>query len=100
MIDDHLKELAKGLLRVYDDAYAIYRVEVDRIINNKITDNNYIERTLDYILSIYTAKGFNLFIELILYYKSVNYQGAKDYLEILQEEREEEYRDFVKKLKK
>ena len=99
MIDDDLKELAKGLLDTYEETYKLYQYEVDNIISNKIKDINYIERTLDYILGIYTDKGFNLFIELLLYYFTINYQKAKYYLELLKEEREEEYNDFIKKLK-
>ena len=99
-MDAYLKELARGLLNCYEEAYNIYKVEVDRIINNHITDVNYIERTLDYILSIYTEKGFNLFMRLLLYYRLINYQNAKEYLEILKEDREEEYSDYVKKLRR
>ena len=98
MIDDEFKRLAESLLSCYEKAYEIYQNEVEYIINNKIKDINYIERTLDYILSIYTEKGFNLFIKLLLYYRLVNYENAKAYLEILKEEREEEYTEFIKKL--
>ena len=100
MLDDNIMELAKGLLACYEEAYNIYSKEVDIIINNKITDINYIERTLDYIFSIYTEKGFNLYIKLLLYYRTVDLEGAKDYLEFLKEYREEEYQDFVKKLRR
>ena len=100
MLENNIKELAKGLLNVYEEAYEIYKVEVDRIINNRIIDNNYIEHTLDYILNIYTEKGFNLFMRLLLYYRIVNYDNAKAYLELLKEERQEEYVDFIKKLRR
>ncbi len=100
MLDENLRELAEGLLNSYEEAYNVYSMEVDRIIKYKIKDINHIERTLDYILSIYTEKGFYLFLKLLLYYKTVNLEGAKAYLEILKEDREEEYEDFVKKLKR
>ena len=100
MLDENLRELAEGLLNSYEEAYNIYSMEVDRIIKYKIKDINHIERTLDYILSIYTEKGFYLFLKLLLYYKTVNLEGAIDYLELLKEDREEEYEDFVKKLKR
>ena len=99
MLDNNIKIMAEALNAVYEDAYNLYKQEVDRIINNKITDINYIERTLDYILSIYTEKGFNLFMRLLLYYRTVNYNNAKEYLEFLKEDREEEYKEFVKKLR-
>ena len=99
-MDNDLYELAKGLVDCYEKAYEIYKIDVDNIINNKIVDINYIERTLDYCLDIYTDKGFYLFIKLLLYYKTVNIEGAYAYLEILKENREEEYQEFVKKYKK
>ena len=99
-MDDNVIELAKGLMDCYEKAYEIHKIEVDNIINNRIVDINYIERTLDYCLDIYTEKGFYLFIKLLLYYKTVNYQNAKEYLEILKDIREEEYQEFVKKIKK
>ena len=98
MINDELKKMVTGLLECYEEAYNIYKRDVDIIINYQIKDINYIERTLDYILSIYIEKGFNLFIKLLLYYRTVNYQNALEYLEILKEERREEYDEFVKKL--
>ncbi len=98
MLNNNIKELAKCLLNSYEEAYNIYAPEVDRIIKYKINDISYIERTLDYILGIYTDKGFYLFMKLLSYYKIVNLEGAKVYLEILKEDREEELKDYVKKL--
>ena len=99
-MNDNLEQLAHKLLSCYEEAYNIYSIEVNRIITNKITDNNYIELTLDYILSIYTEKGFYLFIKLLLYYQTINEDKARYYLNLLQEDREEEYHDFVKKLRR
>lgn len=99
-MDDNLIELARCLMECYEKAYEIYKIYVDNIINNKMTDINYIEHTLDYCLDIYTEKGFYLFLKLLLYYRTVNYQNAKEYLEILKDTREEEYQEFVKKLQK
>ena len=95
-MDDNIKKLANELLLVYEEAYRLYEMEVNKIIKYNIKDNNYIERTLDYILSIYTEKGFYLYLKLLLYYKTVNYEGAIAYLELLKEDREEEYKEFVK----
>ena len=99
MIDENIKELAEELNKLYDEAYEIYKTEVSRIINFNITDVKHIERTLDYILDIYTDKGFDLFMELLWYYRKVNEENAREYLEILKEQREEEYQSFVKKIK-
>ena len=100
MLDNDIRIIAERLLDYYEDSYKIYRPRVKMIISNKITDINYIEHTLDGVLDIYTDKGFLLFIELLAYYKNVNYRNARDYLEILKEDREEEYKDFVKRIKK
>ena len=100
MIDKNTQKLAQELAYLYEEAYEIYKFEVEKIINLKIRDINYIERTLDYILDIYTDKGFNLFMELLLYYRTVNEKNAKEYLEILKEQRGDEYQDFVKTIKK
>ena len=95
---DNIYEVAKELMKCYEKAYEIHKLEVDYIINNQITDINYIEHTLDYCLDIYTDKGFNLFLKLLLYYKKVNLENAYIYLEILKDIRKEEYDDFKKKL--
>lgn len=97
---DNIIKLCNELNDLYEEAYKLYKVEVDRIINYGINDINYIEHTLERILDIYTDKGFYLYIKLLLYYKTINYEHAKAYLEILKEIREEEYHEFVKKIKK
>ena len=99
-MDDKLKELAENLINCWEEMYNLCYSEVERIIKYQIKDINVIEHTLDMALDIYTDKGFYLFIKLLLYYKDVNYQNAKDYLEILKNDRSEEYDDFVKKIVK
>ena len=99
-LDDRLKELAESLLSSYEEAYNLCYPTVERIIQYEIKDIDLIEHTLDQALDIYTEKGFNLFIVLLLYYQTVNYQRACEYLEILKDDRKEEYDDYVKKYKK
>jgi len=96
-MDDKLIELIKGLINSYEEMYNLCYPEVERIIKGRITDVNLIEHTLDNILEIYTEKGFYLFIKLLLYYRTVNIDNAYDYLEILKNDREEEYHEFIKK---
>lgn len=93
-------KIAKGLVNCWEEAYDIYKKEVEKIITYQIKDVNYIERTLDYILDIYTEKGFYLFFKLLIYYRTVNFENAIAYLEILKEDRKEEYDEFVKKYQK
>lgn len=99
-MDDNILELAKGLMACYEEMYKLCYSEVERIIKYKIKDINLIEHTLDQALDIYTEKGFYLFIKLLLYYQTVNLQNAYEYLEILKEDRQEEYDEFVKIYKK
>ena len=100
MIDDNLRILAEELLVSYNLAYDLCYPKVEKIINYKIRDNDLIEHTLDEALDIYTEKGFYLFLKLLIYYRTVNKEKAKTYLEILKTDREEEYLEFVKKYHK
>ncbi len=93
-MDDNIIELAKGLVECYEQMYQLCYPEVERIIRYQIKDIDLIEHTLDQALDIYTEKGFYLFINLLLYYRTVNIEHAKDYLEILKEDRKEEYDEF------
>ncbi len=99
-IDDDFKKLAKEIATGWEIMYNICYPEVERIINNKIRDISVIEHTLDQVMDIYTEKGFYLFLKLLLYYRTINEENAKDYLEILKQYRAEEYVDFVKKYQK
>lgn len=99
-MNENFKQLAKELACLYEKAYCLYEPQVKWIINNKVKDPNLIEHTLDYVMDIYTEKGFYLFMELLLYYSTVNYSNAKDYLEILKTQREDEYLEFIKKYQK
>ena len=84
----------------YDAAYEILLPVVENIINNKITDIDLIEHTLDQILDIHTEKGFNLFLKLVFYYSSIHLEKSFAYIDMLKEYRSEEYEQYVKKLKK
>ena len=100
MIDNNIKELAKGLLNTYEKMYNIYYPEVERIITYQIRDINLIENTLDHILDIYTEKGFYLFLKLVFYYSTVDIEKAYKYIDILKDIRHEEYEQYVKTLKR
>lgn len=65
--------------------------EVDIIIANKETDRKKIEWTFDYLLD-YTRHGIGseLYLRLIAYYRTVNPEGAASYLQIYQEQEDEE----------
>ena len=99
-MDDNLRILAEGLIQCYEEAYNLCYPKVERIIKYQIKDIDLIEHTLDQALDIYTEKGFCLFLKLLLYYRTVNLNKAYAYLEILKEDREEEYDEFIKKMKK
>ncbi len=99
-MNEEIKKLAKQLALLYEEAYSLYKPMVKLIIQNRIKDTDYIEYYLDRVMDIYTEKGFYLFIELVLYYSTVNLNNAREYLNILKELREEEYNDFIKKYQK
>ncbi len=99
-MDDRIKKLAEELAKSYETAYNLCYPQVEYIINNNITDINIIEHTLDQVLDIYTEEGFYLFLKLLIYYRSINPENAKDYLELLIDFRPSEYIDFVKKIGK
>lgn len=98
-MDDNLIKLAESLVNCWEQMYNLCYPEVERIIRYRIKDINLIEHTLDNCLDIYTEKGFYLFLKLLLYYRTVNLENAKEYLLILKEQREEEYDEFIKKYK-
>ena len=98
MSDEVFSKLAEELKEMYDKAYELYKVEVDTIINNKITDINYIEYTLDKCLEIYTEKGFYLFMKLLMYYSEVDLEKSFAYVDLVKEQRKEEFDEYEKKL--
>ena len=98
MTDEVFSKLTEELKEMYDKAYELYKVEVDTIINNKITDINYIEHTLDNCLEIYTEKGFNLFMKLLMYYSEVDLEKSFAYVDLVKEQRKEEFDEYEKKL--
>ncbi|MBD1432348.1 hypothetical protein H8B06_05890 [Sphingobacterium sp. DN00404] len=65
--------------------------EVDIIIANQETDRNKIELTFDYLLD-YTRHGIGneVYLRLIGYYRTVDPEGAAYYLQIYQEQEDEE----------
>lgn len=94
---DNIREMAYALMDSYEKMYRLCYPQVQRIIEYQITDIDLIEHTLDQTLDIYTEKGFYLFLKLLLYYRTVDLENAHAYLEILKENRMEEYNEFVKK---
>lgn len=99
-MDDRLKELAMALMKTYDEAYNSCYINVVNIFKYQIEDINTIEKTLDQALDIYTEKGMYIFLKLWSYYRAINYQNACEYLEILKEDRGEEYHEYMKKIGK
>ena len=99
-INDYLNQSVCLLMDSYNESYNYYEPIVKMIIKTNNKDINYIENTLDNIMDIYTDKGFDLFIELLNYYKNINKENANEYQEILKDMREEEYNEHVKKLVK
>ena len=76
---DNIQELAKKLNEIDTMAYNIYENATNYIIENKITDIESIERTLDGIMSIGTLDTSILFNRLCSYYRNINIESANDY---------------------
>ena len=98
--NEKIVELAKELVGLYEEAYLTYEPLVNGIIDNKIRDINYIENVIDHVMDIYTEKGFYLCVKLIIYYSSINYNNAQEYLKILKEQRFDEYSELIDKIMK
>jgi predicted transcriptional regulator len=99
-MNNELIKLANELARLYEEAYLTYEPLVNGIIDNKIRDINYIENIIDHVMDIYTEKGFYLCVKLIIYFSSINYNNAQEYLKILKEQRFDEYSELIDKIMK
>ena len=78
---ERLKELAQQLVYLYELKYNLIKPLVDYIINNQITDTNYVEHVLDDFLDIPTDKGYDLLKRLCNYWQQINLESARFYLE-------------------
>ena len=80
-----LREMALGLVELYDIAYKEIKPCVYNIINNHVRNIVYIEHTLDNLLNIPYEPCYQLFFKLCEYVSTFDKECADDYLEIFEE---------------
>lgn len=71
-------------MQMTNSFYLVYKMEVDRIINNSITNYGEIERVLDNLSGmLYTKEMQYLYRKLCIYYSKINKTDAFIYLDEL-----------------
>ena len=97
---DEIKELAAGLIKIYEIKYEMVKPQVITIIKNRITNKNIIEHTLDQTLDIPTDKGYELHSLLCRYFSMIDKESAEFYMNeynnFWNEEDEEKWKDIKK----
>ena len=83
-IDEFIAQSKEIEIRALEMVYK----EVDRIINNKITDISIIEHVLDIILGFNYVDAFDIFNKLNNYYENVNKDYSHEYKLIYKELKE------------
>ena len=74
-------DMARGLVELWDISYEYLKIDVANIINRKITNPVIIEHCLDNFLNVPTDKSYKLLQKLCEYYKKIDEDSAKFYLE-------------------
>lgn len=81
-IISEIGDVIKGFQQQLEEYLPKLELEVNEIINKKITDSKEIENYLDTLLSLSRhGVGNSLYIKLLEYYKTVDIEGAKFYWE-------------------
>ena len=97
---DEIKELAAGLIKIYEIKYEMVKPQVITIIKNRITNKDIIEHTLDQTLDIPTDKGYELHSLLCRYFSMIDKESAEFYMNeynnFWNEEDEEKWKDIKK----
>ena len=97
---DEIKELASGLIKIYEIKYEMVKPQVITIIKNRITNKDIIEHTLDQTLDIPTDKGYELHSLLCRYFSMIDKESAEFYMNeynnFWNEEDEEKWKDIKK----
>ena len=94
-----LKDMMSGLMDLYKRAYEELNPKVDYIIENKVTDLDYIAKILDRLLNIPHDYCYLLFIKLCNYIAKFNKPFADEYITIYQELYGEDEPKIKKKIK-
>ena len=99
-LSNEIKELAAGLVKIYEIKYEMVKPQVINIIKNRITNKGIIEHTLDQTLDIPTDKGYELHSLLCRYFSMIDKESAEFYMNeynnFWNEEDEEKWKDIKK----
>ena len=99
-LSNEIKELAAGLVKIYEIKYEMVKPQVINIIKNRITNKDIIEHTLDQTLDIPTDKGYELHSLLCRYFSMIDKESAEFYMNeynnFWNEEDEEKWKDIKK----
>ena len=99
-LSDEIKELAAGLVKLWEIKYEMVKPQVINIIKNRITNKDIIEHTLDQTLDIPTDKGYELHSLLCRYFSMIDKESAEFYMNeynnFWNEEDEEKWKDIKK----
>ena len=99
-LSDEIKELASGLVKIYEIKYEMVKPQVITIIKNRITNKDIIEHTLDQTLDIPPDKGYELHSLLCRYFSMIDKESAEFYMNeynnFWNEEDEEKWKDIKK----
>ncbi len=83
---DTLKVFAEQLNELSAQAHKAYKPEVDRLIQSKTTNDNEIQRLLDYMLDFCgDSKMLQLYKKLCRYYWDINPQATAQYINYYRE---------------
>jgi hypothetical protein len=85
-VTTEIASLAQQINALQQQAVVQYTPIVQQIIDSKTTDENHIERTLDYLLDFAcTPSGLALYKKLCRYYHTINPQATAEYVNIYRE---------------
>lgn len=78
---EDLKPLIQKFADLQKEAYQAYKPQVESLISNQTTDENSIQRTLDFMLDFCgDSKMLLLYKKLCRYYWDINPQATADYI--------------------
>ncbi len=98
-LSDGFREMVNSLMDLYKMAYKEIKPEVYYIINNNITDLNYIDKVLDRLLNLPYDSCYLLFVKLCNYVAKFNKSFAIEYLDLYKDFYGEDEPKIKKKIK-
>lgn len=83
---ENIKPLIEQIALIHHKAYYEYKLRVENLIDSKITDDNTIQKTLDYLLDhACNDEVLILYKKLCRYYWNINPKATVDYVNYYKE---------------